>query len=91
MVTKPSPFHTRMIGPLSITALASLATAPGVTTSSSSGFQLSGEQAPAASGRAPLSAVLVAVLFSASVGVFFGFYPARRAASLDPIAALRFE
>jgi putative ABC transport system permease protein len=39
----------------------------------------------------PLSAVLVAVLFSASVGVFFGFYPARRAASLDPIAALRFE
>jgi putative ABC transport system permease protein len=35
--------------------------------------------------------VVGAVLFSASVGVFFGFYPARRAASLDPITALRFE
>jgi putative ABC transport system permease protein len=39
----------------------------------------------------PLFAVVGAVVFSASVGVFFGFYPARRAASLDPIAALRFE
>jgi putative ABC transport system permease protein len=39
----------------------------------------------------PLFAVVGAVLFSASVGVFFGFYPARRAASLDPITALRFE
>jgi putative ABC transport system permease protein len=35
--------------------------------------------------------VLVALLFAASVGVFFGFWPARRAAGLDPIAALRYE
>jgi putative ABC transport system permease protein len=37
------------------------------------------------------SSVLLAVGFSAAVGVFFGFYPARRAAALLPIAALRYE
>jgi putative ABC transport system permease protein len=38
-----------------------------------------------------LWAVLAGLFVAASVGIFFGVYPARRAATLDPIAALRFE
>jgi putative ABC transport system permease protein len=39
----------------------------------------------------PPEAIVIAVGFSAAVGVFFGFYPARQAAALNPIQALRYE
>lgn len=41
--------------------------------------------------KASMESILIALGFSMTIGAFFGYYPANKAAKMDPINALRYE
>ena len=55
------------------------------------GAEIAHRAYPALPTRTTMWSVVIAFLFSFAVGIFFGVYPAKKAADLDPIEALRYE